>query len=53
MTIPPEQRDKDLAEKLKAEYPAILKWAIEGCMEWQQQGLSPPAVVRDATDEYI
>ena len=52
-TIPPEERDLDLGEKLKAEYPGILKWAIEGCLEWQRIGLAPPAIVRDATDEYI
>jgi putative DNA primase/helicase len=52
-TIPPEERDLDLPEKLKAEYPGILKWAIEGCLEWQRIGLDPPPVVRAATDEYI
>jgi putative DNA primase/helicase len=52
-TIPPEERDLDLGEKLKAEYPGILKWAIDGCLEWQRIGLAPPPIVRDATDEYI
>jgi putative DNA primase/helicase len=52
-TIPPEERDLSLAEKLKAEHPGILKWAIEGCLEWQKIGLAPPEVVRAATDEYI
>jgi putative DNA primase/helicase len=52
-TIPPEERDLDLGAKLQAEYPGILKWAIEGCLEWQRIGLDPPPVVRDATDEYI
>jgi putative DNA primase/helicase len=52
-TIPPEERDLDLGAKLAAEYPGILKWAIEGCLEWQRIGLDPPAVVRAATEEYI
>jgi len=52
-TIPPEERDLDLGEKLRAEYPGILRWAIEGCLEWQRIGLDPPPVVRAATDEYI
>ena len=26
---------------------------IEGCRLWQKQGLSPPAAVRDATNEYL
>src|SRR3974390_1378262 len=52
-TIPPEERDLDLGAKLQAEYPGILKWAIDGCVEWQRIGLDPPPVVREATDEYI
>jgi putative DNA primase/helicase len=52
-TIPSEERDLDLGEKLGAEYPGILKWAIEGCLEWQRVGLDPPPVVCDATEEYI
>ena len=51
--IPPEERDPDLAEKLKAELPGILAWALEGCRLWQQQGLNAPAVVREATDAYL
>lgn len=51
--IPPEQRDKELAEKLKEEWPAILAWAIEGCLEWQAEGLRPPAAVVDATADYL
>ena len=35
--IPPEERDPRLAEKLKVEWPAILRWAIDGCLEWQKQ----------------
>jgi hypothetical protein len=39
VTIPPEERDKDLANKLRAEWPGILNWAIEGCLKWQAEGL--------------
>jgi len=53
VTIPPEERDKDLAQKLKAEWPGILAWMIEGCLEWQRIGLSPPKVVTDATEQYL
>jgi putative DNA primase/helicase len=52
-TIPPEERDLDLGAKLQAEYAGVLKWAIEGCLEWQRIGLDPPPIVREATDEYI
>ena len=51
--IPPEERDKDLPEKLVAEWPGILKWAIAGCLDWQRIGLSPPAAVTEATAEYL
>ncbi len=51
--IPPEERDLDLPEKLKAEWPGILAWAIEGCLEWQRIGLEPPVAVIDATEEYL
>jgi putative DNA primase/helicase len=53
VTIPPEERDAELAEKLKAEWPGILNWMIEGCLEWQRVGLQLPDIVRDATDEYF
>lgn len=51
--IPVAERDQNLPEKLRAEWPGILKWAIQGCLDWQQQGLSPPKAVRDATAEYL
>jgi putative DNA primase/helicase len=51
--IPPEERDPDLAKKLKAEWPAILRWAVDGCLEWQRIGLAPPDVVTAATSEYF
>ena len=41
VTIPPDERDPDLPEKLKAEWPAILRWAIDGCLDWQQRGARP------------
>lgn len=53
VTIPKEKRDPDLTEKLKEEWPGILRWAIEGCSEWQQIGLAPPDCVRTATEEYL
>ena len=34
-TVPVEDRDPDLTEKLKAEWPGILKWMVEGCVQWQ------------------
>lgn len=53
VTIGEKERDPQLAEKLKAEYSGILQWAIEGCLAWQRDGLNPPAVVQDATAQYL
>jgi P4 family phage/plasmid primase-like protien len=49
----PESPDSALPEKLRAEFPGILRWLIEGCREWQAQGLARPAVVSNATAEYF
>ena len=46
-------RDKGLADKLRAEWPGILQWAIEGCLKWQAQGLDQPRAVMDATKAYL
>jgi putative DNA primase/helicase len=42
VTIPPEERDGELGEKLKAEWSGVLKWAIEGCLACQLDGLLKP-----------
>jgi putative DNA primase/helicase len=53
VTIPEEKRDPLLLQKLRQEWPGILAWAIEGCMEWQRIGLAPPESVRAATADYL
>jgi putative DNA primase/helicase len=52
VTIPPEERDPHIGDKLKAEAHGILAWAVRGCMEWQQIGLAEPEEVTRATDAY-
>jgi len=49
----PAVPDLTLGVRLRAEWPAILAWMIQGCLEWQQQGLQPPKVVHAATDAYF
>lgn len=51
--IPEAERDKELPDKLKAEWPAILRWMIDGCLAWQRQGLNPPKSVREASEDYL
>ena len=53
VTIPQNKRDPRLGEKLRAELPGILAWAIEGCLAWQREGLNPPLLVREATADYL
>jgi putative DNA primase/helicase len=53
VTIGPEEKDVDLPEKLEAEWPGILQWMIDGCLDWQRQGLAAPQSVIDATNEYL
>jgi putative DNA primase/helicase len=53
VTIPPEQRDTTLGDRLKEEWPGILAWAIEGCVEWLDKGLAAPKAVVDATAKYL
>ena len=52
VTISEDQKDLQLKEKLKVEWPAILKWLVQGCLDWQHDGLQAPAEVLQATDEY-
>lgn len=52
VTIPPEQRDKNLGAKLKAEASGILNWMLRGYAKWKEEGLKDPAVVREANEEY-
>jgi putative DNA primase/helicase len=49
----PRSPDPRLIERLEAEWPGILRWAIEGCLEWQRVGLAPPKAVQAATSAYF
>ncbi len=52
-TRKPERPDRELEAKLKAEWPGILRWMIEGCLDWQKHGLVRPEIVMAATAEYF
>ena len=53
LTIPEAERDPEISERLKSEWPGILAWMVEGCLHWQQRALQPPAAVREATEAYL
>lgn len=50
--IPPEERDTELKNKLRAEASGILAWVVRGCVAWQKTGLAPPESVRVATQGF-
>jgi putative DNA primase/helicase len=52
VSIPLEQQDHNLRDKLKQEASGILNWALEGLAQWQAKGLDEPELVKDATKEY-
>lgn len=52
-TNKPSTPDPDLESKLRVEWPAILRWMIDGCLDWQQNGFQRPNVVSDATSSYF
>ena len=52
VTIPENERDPDLVDKLLREREGILTWMIEGCRKWQETGLTAPARVVAGTEGY-
>jgi putative DNA primase/helicase len=47
-----QDADPDLVQKLYAELPGILAWAVQGMLNWQVVGLAPPDAVMVATEAY-
>lgn len=52
-SLPPERQDPGLPAILRAEFPAILRWAIEGAVAWYRDGLQAPERVHAAAAEYL
>lgn len=50
--IPKAERDPLMLDKLTAELPGILAWAVRGNMLWQRRGIAAPEIVTRATGEY-
>ncbi|MCH4091084.1 phage/plasmid primase, P4 family [Acetobacter sp.] len=49
----PATPDPQLEQKLKHEWPAILRWMIDGAIDWQMNGLVRPGAVTVATEQYF
>jgi P4 family phage/plasmid primase-like protien len=52
VSIPPEEQDAELPEKLREELAGVLAWAVRGCRDWLRDGLGEPDEVRRATNQY-
>jgi len=53
VTIPDDQQDKGLMDKLRDEFPGILNWMLEGCLRWQRVGLSIPPILQSERQTYM
>ncbi|WP_439399046.1 phage/plasmid primase, P4 family [Bradyrhizobium sp. PMVTL-01] len=53
VTIPKEERDIKLVDKLKAEASGILNWMLDGLRSWLDNGLTEPQEVTEATAKYF
>jgi putative DNA primase/helicase len=54
-TIPEAERDPQVKLTLKDPEkagPAILAWAVQGCLKWQASGLKPPSSITTATTQF-
>ena len=49
----PARPDDGLPERLRPEYPAILRWMIEGARAWVWEGLPRSAAVVSSTEDYL
>ena len=50
--IPEEKIDRRFKYKLSAELTGIFRWAVEGCLLWQKEGLKMPRAVLEEVREY-
>jgi len=54
-SIPEDQRNPKIKATLrnpKIAGPAILAWAVRGCLRWQREGLVIPDVIKQSIQEY-
>lgn len=49
----PAAPDFGLKGALEAELSGILSWAVQGCLDWQRNGLIRPAVMVETTEAYF
>jgi putative DNA primase/helicase len=52
VNIPPEKVDKNLKYKLRKEMSMIMRWAVDGCLKWQKEGIIEPECIQQAVKDY-
>lgn len=53
VSIPKDEQDRNLYDKLMGESEGILAWAVEGCLLWQSEGLGDVPVTRELNMEVV
>lgn len=48
----PDKDEDFFVNKLIAELPGIVNWALEGCLKWQREGIQVPEIVSYAINDY-
>lgn len=51
-TITEQERDLGLPDRLRAEYPAILAWLVQGCLDYLDHGVYWAESVQQATETW-
>jgi putative DNA primase/helicase len=46
-----KKKDRNLKDRLMENKAGILRWLVEGCLEWQAGGLAPPLSIQASVDE--
>lgn len=50
--LEPHERDRQLPDRLKLEYPGILAWMVRGLIDWMDNGFCEPQDVADQSAAY-
>lgn len=53
LVLDPAEVNRNLLDELRPEFPSILRWMIDGCLEWQRNGLPEPRIVAEASEQYF
>lgn len=53
VSIPKDEQDRNLFDKLMVDGEGILAWAVEGCRLWQSEGLGDVPVANDLNIEVV